>query len=279
MKYILILFLSSSFFVQSQNFTFIEKEPDKHKLYSQMQKYLKTSRSEDFGTEVFFENLRNKQLNLNDNSSFDISWWLNLIISYNYPIENLTEFGITSNGDGSYNVNIKDYPEWIQTSTLLAGLDNSKHINSISPKLITRGVNSSAIEKIKKYAEENNRAASSLESHLSFFKKNIGDFNKRFKDSQYNNDEKNIWLLSFNYSVSKIQNRTNKQWSKGLLNQLTKKEQRILIHYLRENLGSIMIYPDDVQSYIIKLDDLFTSGRYETEILNSLAINKEKGHE
>jgi len=191
---------------------------------------------------------------------FNTIWLLQRAIDTKRDLGDLSEFGITGMGDGSYRTDLKSFPQWSPLDERLGRLLVPSLFALSASDLRERGFRDEDIDDLRTYIERNKPRRAMLEDNLmlgeSYAAKVKLQLAKKQKipTSQY---------LSFIYQSSRSHAEADRAWAEGLLNTLDKQRQRILESYLMDQSGTRTTSPDDIDSLAKAVIGMIASGEYQ----------------
>jgi hypothetical protein len=175
---------------------------------------------------------------------FETQWRVQRAIDTRQPLGDLAEFGLTPNSDGSYSVDLAQYPQWDPLPARLQGLREPQALDFYAEPLKARGFRDEDIDALRAYlAKSPPRRASVQELDVAegFVAKVQAQISARRKTD-------GSLLLAYMYQTGRIRYEQERFWAAGLLDSLDRQRQRILELYLREQGGRMTITPDDIDA-------------------------------
>lgn len=194
---------------------------------------------------------------------FETQWRLQRAIDTRQPLGDLSEFGLTSNADGSYSVDLGQYPQWDPLPLRLQGFREPQALDFYAAALRARGFRDEDIEALRIYlaASPPRRRASMQELDIAegFVAKVKAQISARQKtDSSL--------LLAYAYQTGRIRSEQERAWAAGLLDSLDQQRQRILESYLQEQGGQLTITPDDIDAEAQSAVGAIASGEFARQL-------------
>jgi len=192
---------------------------------------------------------------------FETDWRVGRGVDTKRDLGDLSEFGITPKDDGSYRVDIANFPQWQPLHEVLLHLLTPEFLASYSANLKERGFRDHDIDVLKTYVETNkpNRAALArnidlAESYATKVKLQLSK-GQKIGIAQF---------LSYTYQTNRISREAERVWCVGLLDSFDDQRRRILESYVAEirRSGSRLISPGDMESQAEWLVGVIASGEY-----------------
>jgi hypothetical protein len=194
---------------------------------------------------------------------FETEWRLQRAIDAKRPLGDLSEFGLTSNRDGSYSVDLSKYPQWEPLPTRLDRFREPQHLRLDIEALKVRGFRDQDIEALGAYV-----TGSPPRNQASIAELDIADgYVARVKAQLAAKQKASAsQLLSYIYQTNRISKERARAWALGLLDVLDQQRQRILESYLQEQAGNLAIGPDDIEGQLKFAVDAIASGEFERQM-------------
>jgi hypothetical protein len=167
----------------------------------------------------------------------DLFFAVKLALDERVPLQDLTDFGLQAQADGSYVVDLRKFPQWEPLDTRLYRLTNPDVFESYADALRARGFRDSDIATLRKYlATHDPRLRVQAEG-----RRLVDTFAQRLKaragGQPLNLDE----VLAYRYQKSGLKQEIRRQWAVSLLDALDPQRQRILASLLDEFEGSLTL--------------------------------------
>ncbi len=200
---------------------------------------------------------------------FDTKWRLGAAMeTWKAPVD-LAEYGVTPKGDGSYSIDVVNFPQWDPLDARLTELLDPNLFESHSVELKQRGFRDSDVAAMKAYIatmDRPERLASAANIPLvESFAAQVNSYTL----SKHKMDKSQV--QAFVYQGTRNSSEATRQWALGLLAVLDRQRQRILDSYFMERQGVMAMRPSDPESSDHELEP-FVSGDY----LRLLEAEKEK---
>jgi len=192
---------------------------------------------------------------------FDTQWLLQRAIDTKRDLGDLSEFGIVAKGDGSYSIDVANFPQWTPLNSSLTRLLEPTLFEIYATDLRARGFRDQDIDAMQAYIDANQprRAVFAENSALgeSFATKVEKQLSKKQKIGMPQ-------MMSYLYQTSRNSAEAKRAWAAGLLDSMDSRRRRILESYVAEQNGSItrLIAPDDVDAQSKWLLGVIASGQY-----------------
>lgn len=192
---------------------------------------------------------------------FDTKWRLQRAIDTKRDLGDLSEFGLKPKGDGTYSVDIANFPQWTPLSTSVVRLLNRELFAAYTPELKERGFRDQDVDVIRAYTERTSPERLADSEKLSLSESFATKMQRRLARKEKLETPQ---LLAYYYQSARIQFEADRAWTVGLLEPLDKQRQRILESYFAEQdrNGSMAIAPDDVETSRLWMTEMISSGEY-----------------
>lgn len=188
---------------------------------------------------------------------FDTQWRLQRAIDARRPLGDLSEFGIKPNGDGSYSVDIKRFPQWDLLDGDLSVLLVPEAFEGYAMELRQRGFRDQDIEAMQAYMRRNQPRQMALAENLSL-SESFGAKARSRMASKRPIDAAHV--MAFTYQSGRNRAEADRAWAVSLLDSLDGQRQRILESFFREHVGTMTILPDDMDAHVQATIDMIASG-------------------
>jgi hypothetical protein len=194
---------------------------------------------------------------------FETQWRLQRAIDQKRPLGDLSEFGLIRNADGSYSVDLTEYPQWEPLPVRLDRFREPQLLDIHVEALRVRGFRDADIEALRAYIAKspprNQSSATELDITESYFARVKAQLAAKQKaiPSQ---------LLSYMYQSRRISIENERAWALGFLDSFDQQRQRILESYLQEQGGGLTIAPDNIDGLVEFVVDGIASGDLERQI-------------
>ncbi len=194
---------------------------------------------------------------------FETHWRLQRAIDTKRPLGDLSEFGLTPNGDGSYSVDLAQFPQWDPLPARLQGFREPQAFAVYGAALKARGFRDEDIEAMRLYVEKGGprQRASTQELDIA---EGFGAKVKAQISARQKTDS--AAFLAYAYQTGRVRAEQERRWAAGLLDSLDQQRQRILEAYLREQGGQMTITPDDIDAEVKLLVNGIASGEFAKQL-------------
>ena len=200
---------------------------------------------------------------------FDTKWRLGAAMeTWKSPVD-LAEYGVTPKGDGSYSIDVVNFPQWDPLDARLTELLDPQVFESHSAELKQRGFRDSDVAVMRAYIatkDRPERLASAANTPL------VESFAAQVNSYALSKRKLDKWQVeAFVYQGTRNSSEATRRWAMGLLDVLDSQRQRILDSYFMERQGVMAMRPSDPASLDRELEP-FESGDY----MRMLEAEKEK---
>jgi len=194
---------------------------------------------------------------------YDTQWLLQRAIDKKRDLSDLTEFGLTPKGDGSYSysVDVANFPQWAPLQIAMWRLREPVLFEAYAADLKARGFRDQDIDVIRVYAQKHSPDRAAAPDKLTLSEGFANSAMKRLAKKQGFAVPQ---MLDYLYQNSRIQSEAYRAWSEGLLDSLDAQRQRILESFMAEQIheSSAAIGPDDIEGATIQMHSDIASGEY-----------------
>jgi hypothetical protein len=165
----------------------------------------------------------------------DLYFAVKLALDERVRLEDLAEFGLVAQANGSYVVDLRKFPQWEPLDDRLYLLTNPGVLESYEPALRARGFRDSDITALRTYLATHDPR---LRIHAEG-RQLIETFAKRLQGSRQAGQPLNLEdVLAYRYQKASLKAELDRQWAVGLLDALDPQRQRILAAYLADEFES-----------------------------------------
>lgn len=178
---------------------------------------------------------------------FDLDWQLERAVNEGRPLDGLESVGVVSRGDGSYTVDLNEYPEWQIKADQLSQTFSSNLRDPVCETLLTRGFRPEDIAALKSYLASQDPAVAAKSATLPIAL-NFGRVVRKF--DKIGRPVPNALVVSYWYQASRATNESNRVWTEGLLKSLDSQRVRILFSYFSEVQSSRFMSPESTSEGI-----------------------------
>jgi len=169
----------------------------------------------------------------------DLFFAVKLALDERLPLEDLADFGLDAQADGSYVVDLRKFPQWEPLDARLNRLNHPDVFESYVDALRARGFRDSDLAKLRAYlATHDPRLRVQAEG-----RELVDTFAKRLKARTAGRTPNREDMLAYRYQKERLKADTARQWAVGLLDQLDPQRQRILVSFLDEFDSSLRLGP------------------------------------
>jgi hypothetical protein len=192
----------------------------------------------------------------------EAEWRLQRAIDTRRDLGDLTRFGITPNGDGTYSIDIGHFPQWTPVSDSARRILEPGVLEAYVPQLKARGFRDQDIETVKAYIHEYQPDRMAQLAKLSL----VDSFAKSVQRGTASNEKLGTdKMLDYLYQNRRIMEEAKRAWTLGLLDSLDAQRQRILESFLSEvdRAGAMAVAPDDIEGATRWMGDAIASGEHQ----------------
>lgn len=161
----------------------------------------------------------------------DLYFSLKLAMDERVPLKDLATYGLIAAADGTYAVDLKEFPQWEPLDSRLHILSNPEVVESCVPALQARGFREEDFDALRRYlATHDPQLATQSEGRQL-----IETFATRLSAQRQAGRQLNLQeVLAYRYQKASLKAEAERQWAIGLLDSLDRQRQRILVSYLDE---------------------------------------------
>ena len=178
---------------------------------------------------------------------FDLKWQMQRAIDEHQPLDELATLGIISRGDGSYAIDLGEYPEWNDLHETMAGLISHAPVADIGPNLINRGFRPEDVTTLKDYVDTHNSDDAAARDALPIvlgFAKVVRKYDKLKRPVP------DSIVKSFMYQRARAISESNRRWVEALLASLDAQRARVVMSTFTELKPSALWIPEDTRQGI-----------------------------
>jgi hypothetical protein len=194
-----------------------------------------------------------------------------LAIDAKYDLSALSEFGLVKTDQG-YIIDFAQSPQWASMSSLFFQLRTPQDLQFAAHYLYEVGLSNADMDKIEKYLQHNNPKIMVTQDLQKLLPTNTKSVQQVLQTLKTNTSQAHYQPLLDMFEARKRQRYiTWDQWGVNLLNMLSKPKQRILISYLQQRMGGMIIgwAPID-KSYLRKMAEDMISGKAKAQLTTRL---------
>jgi hypothetical protein len=178
---------------------------------------------------------------------FDLRWQILRAIDERKPLEELASLGIVSRGDGSYEVDLREYPEWNDLHETMAGLISRADLAQSAPALMRSGFRPEDVSTLKEYVAAHDpdvAAAMAARPIVLEFGRLVGKFDKLKRPVP------DAMVVSFLYQRARAVSESNRLWVEGLFRLLDAQRMRVVMSAFTELDSTTLWIPENTQQGI-----------------------------
>lgn len=206
----------------------------------------------------------------------ELRWHLDRALDRGALDDVLAEFGITSKGDGSYDVDLQRYPQWFPLQSTLAGHLAPDGRDHSLQYLKSRGLSDADVQSLRAYLEAN--PYPTHEGGISPISQGqlAESFAIRVQAKQLRGQRlQRADTMSFVYQRFRLMQEQSRMWGVALFNSLDPRSQQILQTVALENQGTMSMTGSDQEGYLAEIEQGFVNG----EILQRIQADKARQRE
>jgi len=173
---------------------------------------------------------------------FDLSWQIQQAIDVRRPLGDLSAVGFVDRGDGSYDIDLREFPQWDRVDQTLTALMPQMNWDVYSRDLMNRGMSKADVEKLKQYVASHDVRIAVGEKTLPIslgFGRTVRKFDKLKRPVA------DALVLSYVYQRERSGAEATREWAAGLLGSVDAASARILLSTLSEGHPSYIWAPSD----------------------------------
>lgn len=192
---------------------------------------------------------------------FDTQWTLHRAIDTKRDLGDLSQFGITPRGDGSYSVDLANFPQWTPLQESLMRLIVPDFMATYAPDLRQKGFRDQDIDIVTAYMKAHRPRRAALAENASLGESFVAKVELQLAKRQKIELPQ---MMSYLYQSSRNNAEATRAWGAALLESLDSQRQRILESYFDEldRSSSRLITPDDANAQSMWLLGVIASGQY-----------------
>jgi hypothetical protein len=173
---------------------------------------------------------------------FDLSWQIQQAIDVGRPLGDLSAIGFVDRGDGSYGIDLQQFPQWDRVDQTLTALLPQMDWDVYSRDLANRGMTNSAVAKLKDYVASHDARVAVGEKTLPIslsFSHVIRKFDKIKRPVP------DAIVLSYVYQRERAGADATREWTAGLLESVDAHSAHILLSAFAEGHPAYIWAPSD----------------------------------
>jgi hypothetical protein len=162
---------------------------------------------------------------------FDLKWQVEKAIDQRKPIEEFSELGFESTGNGSYKVKLNEHPEWDDLPSGIISILTGPNLDPLVQALAQNGFRPEDVAAIKEYIRTHDPKIASKSAALPIalaFAKTVRKFDKAKRPVP------DALVLSYVYQSSRASSESNRLWAAELLRQFDAQRARVLLSTFME---------------------------------------------
>ena len=201
----------------------------------------------------------------------ELRWHLSRALDRGVLNDALAEFGITSKGDGSYNVDLKRYPQWYPLQITLSSILSPGGRDHSLEYLKSRGLSDADVQSLRAYLEAN--PYPTHEGGVSPITQGqlAESFAVRVQAKQSRGQRlQRADTMSFVYQRFRLMEEQSRTWGLALFKSVDPHSWQILETIALENQGGMSMSGSDQERYLAEMEQGFVNG----EILHRIQAEK-----
>ena len=212
----------------------------------------------------------------------DLEFAVQLAMDEKTPLKDLQAFGIVARPDGTYRVDLLEFPQWEPLDSKLHKLANPEILESYLPALKARGFRDEDVTALQTYAATHDPR---VDLHTEG-RQLIDTFAKRLQGQRKVGQRLNLQeVLAYRYQKSSLRTEAERRWAVGLMDALDSQRQRILVSFLDEFQSEMVfgVSNDDLAATLEQEAQPIVSGEYvqiltteETQLRRDMERRTEK---
>jgi hypothetical protein len=191
----------------------------------------------------------------------DLEFAVQLAMDEKTPLKDLQAFGIVARPDGTYRVDLLEFPQWEPLDSKLHRLANPEILESYLPALKARGFRDEDVTALQTYVATHDPR---VDLHTEG-RQLIDTFAQRLQGQRKVGQRLNLQeVLAYRYQKSSLRTEAERRWAVGLMDALDSQRQRILVSFLDE-FQSEMVFgaaKDDLNATLEQEAQPIVSGEY-----------------
>jgi hypothetical protein len=191
----------------------------------------------------------------------DLEFAVQLAMDERTPLKGLDAFGIVARADGTYRVDLREFPQWEPLDSKLHRLSNPEILESYLPALEARGFRDEDLAALRSYVATHDPR---VDLHTQG-RELVDTFAKRLQAQRQNGQPLNLQeVLAYRYQKSSLRTEVERRWAVGLMDALDAQRQRILLSFLDEFQSEIVfgVSNDDLADTLAQEAQPIVSGEY-----------------
>jgi hypothetical protein len=180
---------------------------------------------------------------------FDLGWQVERAINERKPLPELESLGFVSLGNGGYQIDTRQHPEWRAQGEFLATMLSSNLREGVFAELQQRGFRGEDVAALNQYIglHDVKKAARAAKVPVALaFQRVVQKFDKAGRPVP------NALVVSYWYQSAREYSEAHRTWSEGLLLSLDAQRARVLLSYLSELVSFKSLIPESVDEGVIQ---------------------------
>ena len=206
----------------------------------------------------------------------ELRWHLDRALDRGVLGDALAEYGISLNADGSYNVDLERFPQWLPLQGPLSSFLSPANRDDVLRDLESRGLSDADVQSLRAFLEVNQfpthegGASRITQDQLS------ASFATRVKAKQVRGLKlQRAETMSFIYQRFKVMEEESRAWGVGLFDSVDSRGQEILQTFALEHQGVMSMSGSDPEKYLSELEMGFATGAILQRIQADEATQRE----
>jgi hypothetical protein len=161
----------------------------------------------------------------------DLFFAVKLALDERIPLGDLTAFGLVAQPSGTYNVDLKKFPQWEPLDSLLHQLSEPEVVDSYQAALKARGFRDEDITALRTYLATHDQRVRLYQDGRQL----VDTFAKRLQGRRQAGQPLNLdEVLAYRYQKESLRAEIDREWALGLVDALDPQRQRILVSFFEE---------------------------------------------
>lgn len=161
----------------------------------------------------------------------DLFFAVKLALDERVPLNDLAEFGLVAQPTGTYNVDLKKFPQWEPLDSLLHQLSNPEVVDSYEAALKARGFRNEDFTALRTYLATHDQRLRIYQEGRQL----VDTFAKRLQGRRQAGQLLNLdEVLAYRYQKESLRAEIEREWALGLMDALDPQRQRILVSFFDE---------------------------------------------
>jgi hypothetical protein len=177
-----------------------------------------------------------------ERQKFDLRWQLVRAVETGKISGDVAPLGLVSQGDGSYRIELSEYPEWDDLTQTIAGMLSAANLDANAPALVARGFRPEDVVILKNYVAANDAGALAATELLPItldFVRVVRKYDKLKRPVP------DALVESLYYQRARVVSEVSRRWVEGLLQALDAQRGRILLSNFLEPKSFAIWAPGD----------------------------------